>query len=295
MNNEEKISRSPFPNSKKVYIEGEIHPIKVAMREITLSDTKLSNGGIEKNPAVTVYDTSGPYTDPNVEIDVRKGLPRIREQWILDRNDVEELTEISSNYGKERLNDGKLDHLRFEYLHKPMRAKKGANVSQLHYAKKGIITPEMEYIAIRENQRIEQLETAQKAMQCQHAGHSFGANTPKNKITPEFVRSEVAAGRAIIPNNINHPESEPMIVGRNFLVKINANIGNSAVTSSIEEEVEKAVWACRWGADTIMDLSTGKNIHETREWIIRNSPVPIGTVPIYQALEKVNGIAEDLT
>ena len=295
MNNEEKISRIPFPNSTKVYIDGEIHPIKVAMREIKLSDTKLAKGGVEHNPSVTVYDTSGPYTDPNVEIDVRKGLPRLREQWILDRNDVEELTEITSDYGKERLADEKLNHLRFEYLHKPMRAKKGANVTQLYYAKQGIITPEMEYIAIRENQRIEQLENATPAMKCQHSGHSFGANTPKNKITPEFVRSEVAAGRAIIPNNINHPESEPMIVGRNFLVKINANIGNSAVTSSIEEEVEKAVWACRWGADTIMDLSTGKNIHETREWIIRNSPVPIGTVPIYQALEKVNGIAENLT
>ena len=295
MNNEEKISRTPFPNSTKVYIDGEIHPIKVAMREIHLADTKLSRGGIETNPAVTVYDTSGPYTDPNIEIDIRKGLPRIREQWILDRNDVEELSQISSEYGKKRLEDEKLDHLRFEYLHKPMRAKKGANVSQLYYAKQGIITPEMEYIAIRENQRLEQIENQTKAMQCQHEGHSFGANTPKSKITPEFVRSEVARGRAIIPNNINHPESEPMIVGRNFLVKINANIGNSAVTSSIEEEVEKAVWACRWGADTIMDLSTGKNIHETREWIIRNSPVPIGTVPIYQALEKVNGIAEDLT
>src|SRR6478736_3129157 len=295
MNSEQKISTTPFPNSRKIYVEGEIHPIKVAMREITLSDTKLTNGKVEKNSPVTVYDTSGPFTDPNFEIDIRKGLPRIREQWILDRNDVEELTEISSEYGKERLNDEKLNHLRFEYLHKPMRAKKGANVTQLYYAKQGIITPEMEYIAIRENQRIEQLQNTTKAMQCQHAGHSFGANTPKSKITPEFVRSEVACGRAIIPNNINHPESEPMIVGRNFLVKINANIGNSAVTSSIGEEVEKMTWATRWGADTVMDLSTGKNIHETREWIIRNSPVPIGTVPIYQALEKVNGKAEDLT
>ncbi|WP_367755460.1 phosphomethylpyrimidine synthase ThiC [Flavobacterium sp. WC2430] len=295
MTNEEKISRTPFPNSTKIYVDGTIHPIKVAMREIALADTKMSNGRIEKNPPVTVYDTSGPFTDPNIDIDIRKGLPRIREQWILDRNDVEELTEITSEYGKQRLRDEKLNDLRFEYLHKPMRAKKGANVSQLYYAKQGIITPEMEYIAIRENQRIEQINDQTKAMQCQHGGQSFGANTPKSKITPEFVRSEVARGRAIIPNNINHPESEPMIVGRNFLVKINANIGNSAVTSTIEEEVEKAVWACRWGADTIMDLSTGKNIHETREWIIRNSPVPIGTVPIYQALEKVNGIAEDLT
>ena len=295
MNNEEKISRIPFPNSTKIYVDGTLHPIKVAMRKIALADTKMSNGRIEKNPPVTVYDTSGPFTDPNIEIDIRKGLPRIREQWILDRNDVEELTEISSEYGKKRLNDEKLNELRFEYLHKPMRAKKGANVSQLYYAKQGIITPEMDYIAIRENQRLELLNDQSKAMQCQHGGNSFGANTPKSKITPEFVRSEVARGRAIIPNNINHPESEPMIVGRNFLVKINANIGNSAVTSTIEEEVEKAVWACRWGADTIMDLSTGKNIHETREWIIRNSPVPIGTVPIYQALEKVNGVAEDLT
>jgi phosphomethylpyrimidine synthase len=302
MTNEEQISRQPFPNSTKVYIDGEIHPIKVAMREIKLSETKLSRGGVEKNPPVTVYDTSGPYTDPNSTIDIRKGLPRLREQWILDRGDVEVLTEITSEYGKERLQDETLNALRFEYLHRPMRAKKGANVSQLYYAKQGIITPEMEYIAIRENQKYAQIQSQTNAMQSQHAGHSFGANTPSpsgragvGPITPEFVRSEVARGRAIIPNNINHPESEPMIVGRNFLVKINANIGNSAVSSTIEEEVEKAVWACRWGADTIMDLSTGKNIHETREWIIRNSPVPIGTVPIYQALEKVNGIAEDLT
>jgi phosphomethylpyrimidine synthase len=290
MNNEQKISRIPFPNSTKIYVDGVIHPIKVAMREIALADTKMSNGTVQKNPPVTVYDTSGAYTDPNIEIDIKKGLPRLREQWILDRNDVEILSEISSEYGKQRLHNEKLNDLRFEYLHQPKKAKKGVNVSQLYYAKKGIITPEMEYIAIRENQRIELINEQTKAMQCQHAGHSFGANTPKSKITPEFVRNEVAIGRAIIPNNINHPESEPMIVGRNFLVKINANIGNSAVTSSIEEEVEKAVWACRWGADTIMDLSTGKNIHETREWIIRNSPVPIGTVPIYQALEKVNGI-----
>ncbi|EQB92141.1 phosphomethylpyrimidine synthase ThiC [Elizabethkingia anophelis 502] len=265
------------------------------MREITLSPTKLSSGGIEVNPPVTVYDTSGPYTDNQAVIDVRKGLPRIREPWILDRGDVEVLEGITSEYGKKRLADTKLDDLRFEYSHKPMVAKEGMNVSQLYYAKKGIITPEMEYVAIRENQKIEQLETSTKGMAAQHHGDSFGANTPKGKITPEFVRSEIAAGRAIIPNNINHPESEPMIIGRNFLVKINANIGNSAVTSNIEEEVEKAVWACRWGADTIMDLSTGKNIHETREWIIRNSPVPIGTVPIYQALEKVKGVAENLT
>ncbi|MDV3770105.1 phosphomethylpyrimidine synthase ThiC [Elizabethkingia anophelis] len=289
------ITQTSLPNSKKVYIDGQLFPIKVAMREITLSPTKLSSGGIEVNPPVTVYDTSGPYTDNQAVIDVRKGLPRIREPWILDRGDVEVLEGITSEYGKKRLADTKLDDLRFEYSHKPMVAKEGMNVSQLYYAKKGIITPEMEYVAIRENQKIEQLETSTKVMATQHHGDSFGANTPKGKITPEFVRSEIAAGRAIIPNNINHPESEPMIIGRNFLVKINANIGNSAVTSNIEEEVEKAVWACRWGADTIMDLSTGKNIHETREWIIRNSPVPIGTVPIYQALEKVKGVAENLT
>ncbi|AQX12903.1 phosphomethylpyrimidine synthase ThiC [Elizabethkingia meningoseptica] len=289
------ITQASLPNSKKVYVDGKLFPIKVAMREITLSPTKLSSGGIEVNPPVTVYDTSGPYTDANAVIDVRKGLPRIREQWILDRNDVDVLENITSEYGRQRLADEKLNDLRFEYSHKPMVAKESMNVTQLYYAKKGIITPEMEYVAIRENQKIGQLETATKGMAQQHSGESFGANTPKGKITPEFVRSEIAAGRAIIPNNINHPESEPMIIGRNFLVKINANIGNSAVTSNIEEEVEKAVWACRWGADTIMDLSTGKNIHETREWIIRNSPVPIGTVPIYQALEKVKGIPENLT
>lgn len=289
------ISNAPFPNSQKVYIKGSLFPIEVAMREITLSPTKMSNGRIEHNPPVTIYDTSGPYTDENATIDIRKGLPRLRESWIMDRNDVDMLDEISSDYGKTRLADTKLADLRFEYSHRPLAAKPGQTVSQLYYAKQGIITPEMEYVAIRENQRIEQLEGATNRMDHQHAGNSFGANTPQQRITPEFVRHEIACGRAIIPNNINHPESEPMIIGRNFLVKINANIGNSAVTSSIEEEVEKAVWACRWGADTIMDLSTGKNIHETREWIIRNSPVPIGTVPIYQALEKVNGVAEDLT
>ncbi len=289
------ISNSPFPNSQKVYIKGSLFPIEVAMREITLSPTKMSNGRIEHNPPVTIYDTSGAYTDENANIDIRKGLPRLRESWIMNRNDVDMLDEISSDYGKSRLADTKLDELRFEYSHRPLAAKPGHNVSQLYYAKQGIITPEMEYVAIRENQRIEQLQGATNRMDHQHAGNSFGANTPQQRITPEFVRNEIACGRAIIPNNINHPESEPMIIGRNFLVKINANIGNSAVTSSIEEEVEKAVWACRWGADTIMDLSTGKNIHETREWIIRNSPVPIGTVPIYQALEKVNGVAEDLT
>ena len=286
------ITRHPFPNSKKIYVQGTMHPqIKVAMREITLHDTKDSmTGKLTPNEPVTVYDTSGPYTDPEKEINVHNGIERIREQWILDREDVEELDAFSSEYCNERLNDASLDHLRFNLKNKPKRAKAGKNVTQLYYAKQGIITPEMEYIAIRENQRIDEMTEIVK----QHPGQDFGASIPE-KITPEFVRSEVARGRAVIPNNINHPESEPMILGRNFLVKINANIGNSATTSSIEEEVEKSVWACRWGADTIMDLSTGKNIHETREWIIRNSPVPIGTVPIYQALEKVNGIAEDLT
>lgn len=289
------ITRSPFPNSKKIYIKGQIHPVNVAMREIQLSPTKRTDGTSEQNLPVTIYDTSGPYTDENFEINIENGLPRIREQWILERGDVEVLDGITSEYGKARLADSKLDGLRFSYNHQPKVAKEGQHVTQLYYARQGMVTHEMEYVAIRENQRIEQLDTASKDMVSQHPGNSFGAKTPKNKITPEFVRDEIAAGRAIIPNNINHPESEPMIIGRNFLVKINANIGNSAVSSSIGEEVEKAVWACRWGADTIMDLSTGKNIHETREWIIRNSPVPIGTVPIYQALEKVKGVAEDLT
>lgn len=286
------ITRQPFPNSTKVYVAGKIHPqIKVAMREIALSDTTDSlTKKKTSNEPVTVYDTSGPYTDPKKEINVHLGIERIREQWVLDRNDVEQLDGFSSTYCNERLSDKSLDHMRFSLLKNPIRAKKGANVTQLHYAKKGLITPEMEYIAIRENQRIDEMTMIKK----QHKGEHFGASIP-DKITPEFVRSEVARGRAVIPSNINHPEAEPMILGRNFLVKINANIGNSAVTSSIEEEVEKAVWACRWGADNIMDLSTGENIHETREWIVRNSPVPIGTVPLYQALEKVNGVAEDLT
>jgi phosphomethylpyrimidine synthase len=286
------ITRNPFPNSKKIYVSGQIHPqINVAMREISLSDTTDSlTGKNTKNEPVTVYDTSGPYTDPNKKINVHKGIERLREQWILDRGDVEQLTDFSSEYCNQRLKDQSLDHLRFSLLKKPIRAKKGKNVSQMFYAKQGIITPEMEYVAIRENQKIDQITRLSK----QHSGQSFGASIP-SKITPEFVRDEIARGRAVLPSNINHPESEPMIIGRNFLVKINANIGNSATTSSIEEEVEKAVWACRWGADNIMDLSTGENIHETREWIVRNSPVPIGTVPIYQALEKVNGKAEDLT
>ncbi len=287
------LTRTPFPASRKIYVKGEQHDIEVAMREISLEDTPstFSDGKGDLNEPVTVYDTSGPYTDPNVEIDVKKGLPRLREQWIMDRGDVEQLEGFSSSYSNERLHNDKTQHLRFDLVRQPIRAKSGKNVSQMYYAKRGIITPEMEYIAIRENQRIEEVSKPG----IQHPGMSFGANTPIGKITPEFVRKEVAEGRAIIPNNINHPETEPMIIGRNFLVKINANIGNSAVTSTIEEEVEKAVWACRWGADTIMDLSTGQNIHETREWIIRNSPVPIGTVPIYQALEKANGVPEDLT
>ena len=288
---EKTVTTTPFPNSKKIYVKGELHDIKVAMREITVGDTKMHGKPSVKNEPVVVYDASGPYTDPNVNIDVRQGLPKLREEWILKRGDVERLNDISSEYGKQRLLKSDLDHLRFSHIQKPLRAKRGHNVSQLHYAKKGIITAEMEYIAIRENQFIDKINSKYS----QHPGESFGANTPKTHITPEFVRSEIEAGRAIIPNNINHPESEPMIIGRNFLVKINANIGNSAVTSSIEEEVEKAVWACRWGADTIMDLSTGKNIHETREWILRNSPVPVGTVPIYQALEKVNGKIEELS
>ncbi len=289
------ITRAPLTGSRKIYVPGTMHNIQVAMREITLSDTVTHFNGKETrqpNAAVTVYDTSGPYTDPAVTIDLQKGLPRLRESWIKERADVEQLRSFSSEYCNERLNNINLDALRFEHIRLPLRAINGRNVSQLHYAKQGIITPEMEYIAIRENQRIEQQEASLKH---QHPGQSFGANTPQKFITPEFVRQEVAAGRAVIPSNINHPESEPMIIGRNFLVKINTNIGNSVVSSSIEEEVEKAVWSCRWGGDTLMDLSTGKNIHETREWIIRNCPVPVGTVPIYQALEKVNGKAEDLT
>ena len=292
------VERQPLTGSRKIYVPGTLYPnIRVAMREIALADTerKFDFGfPSEQNPPVTVYDTSGPYTDPSVEIDLKKGLPRLRQEWILGRGDVEQLAGTSSEYGQQRAADPSLDHLRFEHIAAPLRAKPGANVSQMHYAKQGIITPEMEYIAIRENQRFDQLP-ANDPLRTQHRGHSFGANTPEGHITAEFVRQEVAAGRAVIPSNINHPESEPMIIGRNFLVKINTNIGNSAVTSSIEEEVDKAVWSCRWGGDTLMDLSTGKNIHETREWIIRNCPVPVGTVPIYQALEKVNGKAEDLT
>lgn len=280
-----------LPASKKVYIQGSRPDIAVPFREISLTDTPtgLAQGGLEKNEPILVYDTSGVYTDPNVQIDLNKGLPHVRQNWILERDDSEELSGLTSQFGRERLKDIRTQNIRFAHISKPRRAKLGKNITQMHYAKQGIITPEMEYIAIRENQR--QREGIDMR---QHQGQNFGANN-LIQITPEFVRSEVAAGRAIIPANINHPECEPMIIGRNFLVKINANIGNSALGSSIEEEVAKMTWATRWGADTIMDLSTGKNIHETREWIIRNSPVPIGTVPIYQALEKVGGVAEDLT
>jgi phosphomethylpyrimidine synthase len=280
----------PLPNSTKVYVEGSRPDIRVPMREITQSDTPASFGP-EKNPPIYVYDTSGPYTDPSVKIDVRCGLPPQRDRWIIERNDTEELPGPSSEYGHKRLTDPRLTELRFHLERKPRRAKPGMNVSQMHYARRGIVTPEMEFIAIRENQRRENLS---EILVGQHQGESFGASIPP-VIRPEFVRSEVARGRAIILANINHPESEPMIIGRNFLVKINANIGNSAVTSSIQEEVEKMTWSTRWGADTVMDLSTGKNIHETREWVIRNSAVPIGTVPIYQALEKVDGKPEELT
>ena len=294
----------PLPNSRKIYVTGSRADMQVPMREVSQSDTPASFGA-EKNPPVYVYDTSGPYTDPTAKIDIRSGLAPLRGKWISERNDTEELAGPTSLYGIERLNDPKLAELRFNLHRKPRRARAGKNVTQMHYARQGIVTPEMEYIAIRENLRRQEYIASLKAsgpngaklaemMMRQHAGQSFGASIP-GEITPEFVRDEVARGRAIIPANINHPESEPMIIGRNFLVKINANIGNSAVTSSIGEEVEKMTWAIRWGGDTVMDLSTGKHIHETREWIIRNSPVPIGTVPIYQALEKVNGKAEDLT
>ncbi len=288
----EAITCGPLPGSRRAYVPGNLYPfVRVPMREIQQTATSRSGAkGTEAtaNPAVTVYDTSGPYTDPDASIDVRQGITPVRLEWVLQRNDVEHLPTVTSQYGRLRLADARLDALRFGRIRKPLRAKPGQNVSQMHYARKGIITPEMEFVAIRENQRIQNVYAAQ------HTGHSRGATIPRS-ITPEFVRDELARGRAVLPANINHPELEPMIIGRNFLVKINANIGNSAVTSTIEEEVEKMVWAIRWGADTVMDLSTGRNIHETREWILRNSPVPIGTVPIYQALEKVNGKAEELT
>ena len=288
-------STKPLDGSRKVYVQGSRPDIRVPMREIVLDDTPASFGA-EKNPPVPVYDTSGPYTDPAVKIDLLKGLGDVRSAWIDERDDTEWLDGPSSGYGKQRQSDPTLAHLRFEHLRKPRRAKAGGNVTQMHYARQGIITPEMEFIAIRESMKLQQLRSnpEYEKVLMQHPGQSFGAHLP-HEITPEFVRDEVAAGRAIIPANINHPELEPMIIGRNFLVKINGNLGNSAVTSGITEEVEKMVWGIRWGSDTIMDLSTGQNIHETREWILRNSPVPIGTVPIYQALEKVGGIAEDLT
>ena len=290
----EEVTR-PFPNSTKVFVQGSRPDIRVPMREIAQAATSASFGE-EENPPITVYDTSGPFTDPEKQIDLLKGMPDVRTPWIEDRADTELLAGPTSEYGTERQNDPKLAHLRFEHIRAPRRAIAGKNVSQMHYARQGIITPEMEYVAIRENAKLDEIrkDPRYKKLLKQHPGENFGANLPE-EITPEFVRKEIAEGRAIIPANINHPELEPMIIGRNFRVKINTNIGNSAVTSSIEEEVEKMAWSARWGGDTLMDLSTGKNIHETREWILRNAPMPIGTVPIYQALEKVNGKAEDLT
>jgi len=290
----EEITR-PFAGSKKIYIEGSRPDIRVPMREISQAVTQTDSGE-EENPPITVYDTSGPYSDPEVEIDLLKGMPDVRTTWIEERGDTEFLDGPTSEFGQQRQNDPELASLRFEHIRTPRRAKAGQNVSQMHYARQGIITPEMEYVAIRENCRLQELRQDPRYSKLlkQHPGESWGANLP-DEVTPEFVRDEVAAGRAVIPSNINHPELEPMIIGRNFRVKINTNIGNSAITSSIEEEVEKMVWSARWGGDTLMDLSTGKNIHETREWILRNAPMPIGTVPIYQALEKVNGKAEDLT
>jgi len=286
---------APYPASRKIHVAGSRPDLQVGMREVAQTPTPTQHGA-EENPPITVYDTSGPYTDPRTRIDLRAGLAPLREKWILERHDTVPLDGPSSEYGRMRARDPKLAHLRFEHIRNPRRAKSGANVSQMHYARKGIITPEMEYVAIRETLRLNELRRDPRYAKLlkQHRGNAFGAAIPE-EITPAFVRAEVARGRAIIPSNINHPESEPMIIGRNFRVKINTNIGNSAVTSSIEEEVEKMVWSVRHGGDTLMDLSTGKNIHETREWIIRNCPVPVGTVPIYQALEKVDGRAEELT
>ena len=283
--------REPFPNSSKIHVRGSRDDIRVPMREVAQANTPATFG-VEKNPPITIYDCSGPYTDPAAAIDLRAGLPALRAAWIAERGDTERLADFSSEFGRERHADNALTHLRFPEPPKPLRAKAGANLSQMHYARQGIVTPEMEFVAIRENARIDEIRDSRLLRR--HPGEGYGANIPE-RVTPEFVRDEIAAGRAIIPNNVNHPESEPMIIGRNFRVKINANMGTSAVTSSIAEEVEKMVWAARWGGDTIMDLSTGKHIHETREWIIRNAPVPVGTVPIYQALEKVDGKAEDLT
>ncbi|MEQ9364444.1 MAG: phosphomethylpyrimidine synthase ThiC [Leptospirales bacterium] len=290
---QDQITRGPLPASRKIYVPGSLHDsVRVPMREISQTPTRdRATGAQVENPILTVYDTSGPYSDPTANIDIQRGLAPAREPWIRERGDVRELDGLTSMFGREREADPEKAPIRFERARAPLIAQAGRRVTQMHYARRGEITPEMEYIAIRENQRI---ETMLEHLCEQHAGQNFGADIP-TKVTPEFVRDEVARGRAIIPANINHPELEPMIIGRNFLVKINANIGNSAVTSSIAEEVEKMVWSIRWGADTVMDLSTGDNIHETREWILRNSPVPIGTVPIYQALEKVGGKAEDLT
>ncbi len=291
---EKEITQMPFPGSCKKYVQGKLHPIRVAMREIKLSDTLDTDGKKYQNQPVTVYDTSGPYTDENYRVDIKKGVPKIREAWLKKRDDISALKQLTSDYGNRRLHDAGIDSIRFPGINQqPLKAKPGKHITQLAYARAGIITPEMEYVAIRENQCIDEYNS--KMLHKQHKGENFGAQTPKSYITPEFVRDEIASGRAIIPANINHPEIEPMVIGRNFLVKINANIGNSPVTSSIAEEVEKAVWAMRWGADTVMDLSTGANIHETREWIIRNSSVPIGTVPLYQAIEKVKGKAENLS
>jgi phosphomethylpyrimidine synthase len=281
----------PFPGSSKIHVQGSRPDLRVGMREIRQSDTSVGNG-IETNPPITVYDTSGPYTDPDTSIDLMQGLPDVRGAWIEERGDTDCLAGPSSEFGRQRAADPQLANLRFEHIRAPRRARAGACVTQMHYARRGMITPEMEYVAIRENLRLDALRDS--GLLRQHRGHSFGAAIP-DRVTPEFVRDEVARGRAIIPANINHPELEPMIIGRNFLVKVNTNIGNSAVSSSIAEEVEKMVWSTRWGGDTVMDLSTGKNIHETREWILRNSPVPVGTVPIYQALEKVDGKAEELS
>lgn len=285
----------PFPNSRKVYVQGSRADIQVGMREIEQSPTSASFGA-EENPPIPVYDTSGPFTDPAVAVNLLQGIPEVRTAWINERDDTEHLDGPSSEYGQQRQNDPELTHLRFEHIRTPRCAKAGQNVTQMHYARQGIITPEMEYVAIREDAKLQELrqDSRYRKLLKQHPGQDWGANLPE-QITAEFVRDEIATGRAIIPANINHPELEPMIIGRNFRVKINTNIGNSAVTSSIEEEVEKMAWSARWGGDTLMDLSTGKNIHETREWILRNAPMPIGTVPIYQALEKVNGKAEDLT
>src|SRR5437879_10313895 len=294
------LTTTPFPASRKVYVQGTQAGVRVPMREISLTATKSMNGGTPStNEPITIYDTSGPYTDQDVQIDARSGLAPYRRDWVIGRNDVDQLPDVSSHYGRLRAIDPKLDELRFQHIRKPLRAKPGMNVTQIHYARQGIVTPEMEFIAIRENQSLAVARelasrNARGGGVTQHPGQSWGASIP-SVITPEFVRDEVARGRAIIPANINHPESEPMIIGRNFLVKINSNIGNSAVASSIEEEVEKMRWATKWGADTVMDLSTGQNIHATLEWILRNSPVPIGTVPIYQALEKAGGRPEELT